>query len=55
MMKTITNTASTYFEFYVDLFTSTWDNITFWQYIGLSVTLFTIGSIWMTRGADGRV
>lgn len=54
MNQGFTQTASYYMEFYRDLIVSFWDNITFWQYIVLSLTLFTIGAMWMSKGAEGR-
>lgn len=54
MGNSISRTASYYLEFYRDLIVSFWDNITFWQYISVSLVLFTIGAMWLSKGAEGR-
>ncbi len=54
MTSSITRTLNFYLDFYCDLIVSFWDNITFWQYIVLSLVLFTIGTVWLSKGAEGR-
>lgn len=44
-----------YMEFYKNLVVSSWDNITYWQYMGLSVAVLAVGYLWMSKGAEGNV
>mgnify|MGYP003353823641 CR=1 FL=1 len=54
MQTQLMNTVCYYLDYYQNLVVGFWDNITFWQYILLSVTILTIGYIWMSKGATGH-
>ena len=54
MFNSLSRNASWYLEFYKDFVQQSWNEITFWQYIGLMVAMLVVGYLWMSKGSTGH-
>lgn len=54
MLNSAIRTANWYLTYYVDFVARCWDEITFWQYIGLMMATLVVGYFCMNKGASGR-